>query len=92
MKVLNDKLIYENQPDIRSDKSTIRRKVIENKWVLKVKCKSNESIKMYKTHLVVKKYTKHEDINYEKTFSPILRLVPIHLILAIVAYMDLEFY
>ena len=39
---------------------------------------------------MVKGYTQQEDINYEETFSPIVRFTSIHLILAIVANMDLE--
>ena len=68
------------------------RKTIGNKWVRKVKCKADGSIDRYKTHLVVKGCTQWEGIDYEDTFSLVVRFASIRLILSIVAKQDLELF
>ena len=41
---------------------------------------------------MVKGYTQREVIDYEEIFSPVVRFVFIHLILAIIAHLDLELF
>jgi len=47
-------------------------------------------IERYKAHLVAKGYKQQKGIDYENTFSPVVRFSSIRLILAIVASMNLE--
>lgn len=46
------------------------------------------SIEKYKALFVVKGYTYREGINYEETFSSIVRFAFIRLLLAILAHLD----
>ena len=65
-------------------------KIINSKWVFKIKCGPNSEINKYKARLVTKGYTQIEGLNYTDTFVPITKFTTIHSLLTLVAQHDLE--
>ena len=48
------------------------RKLIECKWIFKVKRGSDGDIKRYKAHLVAKRFAQKYGIDYEETLAPVI--------------------
>jgi hypothetical protein len=57
--------------------------VIGCKWVYKVKRKSDGSIDRYKARLVAKRFKQCYEIDYEDTFSTVVKATTIRLVLSI---------
>ncbi|GKC31486.1 ribonuclease H-like domain-containing protein [Tanacetum coccineum] len=53
------------------------RKSIGGKWVIKIKYKSNGKIKRYKARYVVKGYNQKEGIDFDETFSSVVKIVTV---------------
>jgi hypothetical protein len=61
-----------------------RRNLIDCKWVYKVKHKADGSIDRHKAQLVAKGFKKQLGIDYDDTFSPVIKHATIQLILSLV--------
>jgi len=65
-------------------------KAIGCKWVFKTKKDSLGNIERYKARLISKGFTQKEGINYKEIFSLVSNEDSLRIILALVAYFDLE--
>ena len=65
-------------------------KVINLKWVFKIKHGPNGEINKYKAHLITKGYTQVEGLDYTNMFAPVMKFTTIWSLLALAAQHDLE--
>lgn len=66
------------------------RRAINSKWVFKIKTDTNGKILRYKARLVAKGCSQRAGIDYEETFSPVVRYSSIRLMMALAARYDLD--
>jgi hypothetical protein len=65
-------------------------KIVGCKCVYKTKCDSKGNIERFKARLVAKRFTQREGIDYTKIFSLVSCNDSLRIIMALVAYYDLE--
>jgi hypothetical protein len=65
-------------------------KIVDCKWVYKMKCDSKGNIERFKARLVAKGFTQREGIDYTETFSTVSFEDSLRIIMTLVVHYDLE--
>lgn len=66
------------------------RKPVGSKWVFKIKLKADGSVARYKGRVMAKGYSQIPGVDYDDTFSPVVKLTTLRLFVALAAVHDFE--
>ncbi|GJY79224.1 putative RNA-directed DNA polymerase [Tanacetum coccineum] len=62
------------------------RKTIGSKWLWKIKYKSTGEIERYKARLVAKEFSQRDGIDFEETFSPVVKMVTVRCVISLAVH------
>jgi hypothetical protein len=57
--------------------------VVTGKWIFKHKFNSDGSLERYKAHWVLRGFTQQPDVDYDETFSPVVKLATVRTVLSL---------
>jgi hypothetical protein len=57
--------------------------VITNKWIVKHKFNSNDTLEWYKAHWILHGFTESPGVDYNKTFNPVVKSVTVRMVLSL---------
>nr|PNR28833.1 hypothetical protein PHYPA_027525 [Physcomitrium patens] len=66
------------------------RKAITCRWIFKIKLKNSGAVDRFKARLVARGFNQIQGLDYHETFSPVVRIQSIRLILALAVQLDLH--
>ena len=67
------------------------RQAIENKWIFKKKTDADGNVTVYKARLVAKGFPQLQGVDYDETFSPIVMLKSVRIMLQLLHFMIMKF-
>jgi hypothetical protein len=62
--------------------------VVTGKWIFKMKLHANGSLERYKAHYVLRGFTQRPGVDYDETFSPVVKPATIRTILTLALSKD----
>lgn len=65
-----------------------RKRAIDCKWVFKLKFNADGTVQRCKRRLIAKGYTQEKGLDYTETFSLVIKLTNIRVLLALVAFQN----
>ena len=65
-------------------------KAVGSKWVFKLKTDSNEYVERHKAQLVAQDFAQKHSLDYDETFSPVIRFESLRTVIALAVQNDLE--
>ena len=64
--------------------------LVDSKWVFKVKRNPDQSIKKFKARFCARGFTQRPGVDFDQTYSPVIKLTTLRAMLAIAAYYNME--
>jgi hypothetical protein len=62
--------------------------VVTSKWIFKHKFEVNGTLKRYKAHLVLRRFTPRPDVDYDENFSPVVKPVMVRTVMSLALSQD----